>query len=90
LFPREITAHLGNEKHAVRCCDNIQATCVSPSPCQLSSTFTEAENICSQEGLNLCSRHQNLDSICCKTGCEIDATTMWIADDSKGTSFFLV
>ena len=56
---------------------------MSPRPCQLSRTFNEAKNICAQQGLSLCSNNEVLDSICCKTGCEIDATTMWIADDEQ-------
>ena len=81
LFPTNITPRPGDEKHAVRCCDNNKLTCMSPRPCQLSRTFNEAKNICAQQGLSLCSNNEVLDSICCKTGCEIDAATMWIADD---------
>ena len=61
---------------------------MSPRPCQLSRTFNEAKNICAQQGLSLCSNNEVLDSICCKTGCEIDATTMWIADDKPGKMGF--
>lgn len=69
-----------NEKHAVRCCNNNELTCMSPRPCQLSQTFEEAKNICGQQGLSLCSNNEILDDICCQTGCEIDTETMWIAD----------
>ena len=79
-----MTSHPGTERHAVRCCDNFDSTCISPRPCQLAKTFEEAKNICSQQGLSLCSQNVELDNICCKTGCEIDAITMWIADDQKG------
>ena len=80
LFPRDITSHSGNEKHAVRCCNNNELTCMSPRSCQLSRTFEEAQSICAQNGLSLCSNNEILESICCKTGCEIDTETMWIAD----------
>ena len=89
LFPADIDVAPGHEKYAVRCCDNGKSTCISPQPCKLSSTYQEAENICFQQGLNLCSRNDELNSICCKTGCEIDYLPMWIADDSKGNQFEL-
>ena len=75
-----ITPRPGNEKHAVRCCNNNELKCMSPRPCQLSKTFEEAKNICDQQGLSLCSNNEMLDDICCKTGCDIDTETMWIAD----------
>ena len=92
LFPRDVTSHPGNEKHAVRCCNNNELTCMSPRPCQLSKTFEEAQSICAQNGLSLCSNNEILKSICCKTGCEIDSETMWIADSQPCTknSWFYV
>ena len=89
LFPADIDVAPGHEKYAVRCCDNRKSTCISPQPCKLSSTYQEAENICFQQGLSLCSRNKELNSICCKTGCEIDYLPMWIADDSKGIFYEL-
>ena len=71
----------GNEKHAVRCCYTYDATCLTPLPCQMASTYDDAEDICSRKALSLCRRNKKLDSICCNTGCDIDAITMWIADD---------
>ena len=86
LFPSEISARPGDEKHAVRCCDNSKKTCISPEPCFLSSTFDEASTICSERGLELCRYGEDLSEICCKTGCEIDPLTMWISDDGLGKS----
>ena len=84
LFPRDITSHLGYEKHGVRCCDNIGTTCITPKPCQLASTYHEAKNICSEQGLRLCKRNEKLRDICCEKGCNMDSETMWIADDRTG------
>ena len=81
LFPSNISLSPGNERHAVRCCNNDQLTCISPKPCKKESTFEEAVNICAQQGLSLCSNNDILESICCSTGCMMDEETMWIADD---------
>ena len=84
-FRKDIDIASGHEKYAVRCCDISKPTCISPNnPCQVSKTYPEAENICSEKELNLCPRNDALDSVCCKTGCNLDNKPMWIADDSKG------
>ena len=74
----------GNDKHAVRCCDNNRKTCISPEPCLVASTYQEASAICSEKGLALCRYSDKLDEICCGTGCDIDPITMWISDDGLG------
>ena len=79
--PTSISARPSDEKHAVRCCDDTGTTCTTPRPCHLASTYYEAVEICSKHGLRLCTRNEKLDDICCGTGCELDSTTMWIADD---------
>ena len=84
MFPREISAQPGNEKHAVRCCDNKAKTCVSPEPCFLESTYQEASEICLERGLELCRYTEELSEICCQTGCDIDPITMWISDEGLG------
>ena len=85
-YPRPVTLQPENEKHAVRCCNEIDDTCTTPIPCQLASTYEEAGNICSKIGLRLCARNKRLNEVCCGTGCLIDKTTMWIADDDTGKS----
>ena len=79
-YPSPVTLQPENEKHAVRCCDEIEDTCTSPKPCQLASTYEEAKNICSKRGLHLCTNNNRIDDICCYTGCSIDRTTMWIKE----------
>ena len=66
--------------HAVRCCDDSGSTCASPTPCQLASTYQEAEDICYNQGLALCPINDKLPDVCCGTGCEIDPVTMWLAN----------
>ena len=84
-----MTLQLGNEKHAVRCCDDTGNECVTPRPCQLAATYSEAEIICSTQGLRLCGSSENLNYKCCLTGCNIDSKTMWIADDLTGIHMML-
>ena len=79
-FPRSITSHAENERHAVRCCDDSGSTCISPTPCKLASTYQEAKNVCTSQGLQLCPINENLSDTCCTTGCEIDERTMWLRD----------
>ena len=87
-FPGEITSRKENEKHAVRCCDETGSTCISPTPCILETTFEEAQNVCSDQGLQLCPINEKLPSSCCETGCEIDPITMWLRD-IRGSGRFL-
>ena len=80
-YPSGVTSKRGDEKHAVRCCNDIGDTCTNPDPCEQRKTYQEAKAICSKQGLRLCERNEKLSSICCRTGCKFDYTTMWIADD---------
>ena len=86
-FPGEITSSEESELHAVRCCDEDGSTCISPKPCNLEATFEEAQNICSEEGLQLCPINGKLPETCCGTGCDIDPTTMWLRDIRQSTRF---
>ena len=86
-FPSEITSRPGNERHAVRCCDDIGATCISVQPCRLASTYQEANEYCLEQGLRLCKNNEKIDEICCGTGCEIDPVTMWLADEELDLHF---
>ena len=99
LHPRDITSHPGDERHAVRCCNNIGTTCKSLSPCQLASTYREAQELCGEQGMRICARNEKLNfgkqgnehlGICCQTGCNQDHLTMWIADDVTGKLYMIL
>ena len=81
--PEGISSHSGDEKHAVRCCNEMGDECISPEPCQLQSTYQEAKQICHQNALRLCTGEEMLDNICCQKGCAIDCKYTWV-DDNKG------
>ena len=76
----KIASRKESERHAVRCCDESGSTCISPKPCNLDATFEEAQNTCSDQGLQLCPINNKLFETCCGTGCDIDPTLMWLRD----------
>ena len=77
----DINLQRGDTLHSVRCC-NKKDKCKTPKdPCQRNKTYEEAKTICYQRGLSLCVRNKRINSKCCRKGCDIDTSTMWIADD---------
>ena len=57
---------------------------MSPKPCMLARSYQEAKETCLEQGLELCKNNENLNDICCGTGCEIDPLSMWISDEGLG------
>ena len=55
---------------------NVGSTCMSPQPCMLASSYQEAKETCSEQGLELCKSNENLNDICCGTGCVFNSPTI--------------
>ena len=67
-------------KAAVRCCEMDGAECHAPDTCHTTS-FEEAEEICYNEGMRLCSPSEMKGGKCCKVtadgGCGFDNKLTW-------------
>lgn len=76
-----------DDKAATRCCsDDASNPCVTPGEadqtCDLykEATFHDANYVCSQMGLRLCTRDEiGTGSKCCGTGCGFDSQPVWIS-----------
>ena len=68
----------GKERHGVRCCSKDGTKCTTPDPCHVHKKYHEAADICSNLGLRLCNDGDDLENLCCNTGCDLDFHTIWI------------
>lgn len=75
---------------AVRCCSWGDLTCVSQveGVCYDTATFSEAQSICADAGLRLCSQAEVSDGRCCGTGCWFNHFAVWISDGWITTSSY--
>jgi len=55
-------------------------TCIDPGRADRS----EAKGECRRRGRRLCSLEELQIGLCCKTGCAMDATEVWVADEQSG------
>ena len=76
----------GNQGHGVRCCSKDGTSCTTPRQCHMGANYLEAANICSKLDMRLCNDGDDLDNLCCKTGCNLDYRTIWI--DGEGQILF--
>jgi len=75
---------------AVRCCSWDGNSCETqnlPGGCQEDKTFYEAETICADASMRLCSESEMESGTCCGSGCGYDATNVWTSTDSVSSSF---
>ena len=74
---------------AVRCCSNDDCgTCKSVCPGHVApplefTTFSEAQQKCSDLGMRLCTKKELASKICCGTGCGIDSKYVWYAPEGN-------
>ena len=61
----------------VRCCSEDGATCKTIGKCPGTSTHSEAEEVCKEKGMRLCTKSELLTEICCKTGGNCDNHPVW-------------
>ena len=76
------------EKAAVRCCKETKEkvdgakvqslTCTSPKGCPKGKKYEEAEKICKELDMKICTKRQIATGICCGTGCNFDKKAVWI------------
>lgn len=69
----------------VRCCSFDGSSCETQglhSGCQQDKTFFEAQTICADNGMRLCSEAEMDSSLCCGTGCGYDSSKVWTSTDS--------
>ena len=66
----------GSSLQAVRCC-NPDGRCLS-TPCETQlKKYAEAESICHQKGMRLCTANEL--NQCCGTECEMEYFLTWVA-----------
>jgi hypothetical protein len=65
------------QKAGVRCCSSDGSTCTTPGSCPGSSTYAQAQQICSYSGRRICSKLEIESSKCCGTGGGCDAHPTW-------------
>ncbi len=75
--------------YSVRCCGGSRETndlqC-SPGNCEYAATFEEANSICANKGMRLCTKEDILFKkpngrwLCCDTGCNFDQTLSWTGE----------
>ena len=83
-----------SEKLPVRCCSNDNCgTC--KSVCWQNhatiiresnkNTFLEAQQICSENGMRLCTKKELASKMCCNTGCGLDGAykNIWYAKEGN-------
>ena len=83
-IPRQILGFDGTAD--VGCCslDGLTCqthTCVADDSCDslTGKTFTEAEQLCADNNLRLCSEHELSTGVCCDAGCDFAARSVWVS-----------
>jgi len=69
----------------VRCCSMDGTSCATeglPGGCQEGKSFFEAQMICSDAEMRLCSENEIESLLCCGTGCGYDGHKVWTSTDS--------
>jgi len=69
----------------VRCCSMDGTSCETqdlPGGCQEGKTFFEAQMICSDAEMRLCTEAELVSRVCCTTGCNFDSHKIWTSTDS--------
>ena len=61
----------------VRCCSDDGTTCKTIGKCPGTSTHSEAEQVCNENGMRLCTKNELLTEICCETGGNCDNHPVW-------------
>jgi len=73
---------------SVRCCSWDGTSCETqdlPGGCQDGKTFYEAQTICADASMRLCSESEIESQTCCGTGCNYDSNKVWTSTDSVPT-----
>jgi len=76
----EVDREVRDGTASVRCCSMDGLSCTTsglPGGCQDDKTFFEAQAICADAGLRLCSEAEVVTRVCCGTGCNFDGHQIW-------------
>jgi hypothetical protein len=77
-----LVVHGADETAAVRCCSHDGSSCESQvqGVCHDVATFHDANAICAQANMRLCSQAEMGSGVCCNSGCWFNHFASWISD----------
>jgi hypothetical protein len=80
-----LVVHSVDETAAVRCCSedgsgNLQCASTVLGVCHDVATFHDANAICREAGMRVCSQAEMQTNVCCGTGCWFNHFAVWISD----------
>lgn len=86
-----LVVHSADETAAVRCCSedgsgNLQCASTILGVCHDAATFHDANAICREAGMRVCSQAEMQNNVCCNSGCWFNHFAVWISDGTAAGS----